>query len=101
VSLSFPSFTWRRNGDGWLLLADNRRCVVPDTEHTGMWRVHWPDGCRSDLTNLTRARDALARFAESEERRQRSWAEEAFRRPPMRQSGAAGTRHRATGGAHA
>jgi hypothetical protein len=88
VSLSFPSFSWRRNGDGWLLLADHRRFgrVVPDTARAGMWCVQWPDGRRSDLTNLSRAKDALARFAESEERRARSWVEEAFRRPPVRRS---------------
>ena len=45
--------------------------VVPDSKYAGMWRVQWSDGRRSDLTNLTRAKDALARFAESEERRER------------------------------
>jgi len=36
-----------------------------------MWRVRWPDGRLSDITNLTRAKDAVACFMETEERRQR------------------------------
>jgi hypothetical protein len=36
-----------------------------------MWRVRWPDGRLSDMTNLTRAKDAVACFMETEERRQR------------------------------
>jgi hypothetical protein len=45
--------------------------VVPDATYPGMWRVRWPDRSLSDLTNLARAKDAAARFMESEERRQR------------------------------
>jgi len=45
--------------------------VVPDSAHRGMWRVRWPDGRLSDMTNLTRAKDAVACFVETEERRQR------------------------------
>jgi hypothetical protein len=45
--------------------------VVPDSAHRGMWRVRWPDGRLSDMTNLTRAKDAVACFMETEERRQR------------------------------
>ena len=45
--------------------------VVPDSAHPGMWRVRWPDGRLSDMTNLTRAKDAVAWFIETEERRQR------------------------------
>jgi hypothetical protein len=44
---------------------------VPDAPHPGMWRVRWPDGRLSDMTNLTRAKDAVACFIETEERRQR------------------------------
>jgi hypothetical protein len=36
-----------------------------------MWRVRWPDGRLSDMTNLSRAKDAVACFMETEERRQR------------------------------
>jgi hypothetical protein len=45
--------------------------VVPDAAHPGMWRARWPDGRLSDMTNLTRAKDAVACFMETEERRQR------------------------------
>ena len=45
--------------------------VVPDIAHRGMTRVRWPDGRLSDMTNLTRAKDAVACFIETEERRQR------------------------------
>ena len=47
------------------------RKPVPDAAHPGMWRVRWPDGRLSDMTNLTRAKDAVACFVESEERRRR------------------------------
>ena len=46
--------------------------LVPDSTHPGMWRVRWPDGRLSDMTNLTRAKDAVACFIETEERRQRA-----------------------------
>jgi hypothetical protein len=45
--------------------------LMPDATHTGMWRVRWPDGRLSDMTNLARAKDAIACFIETEERRQR------------------------------
>jgi hypothetical protein len=45
--------------------------LLPNVTHTGMWRVRWPDGRLSDMTNLTRAKDAVACFMEPEERRQR------------------------------
>jgi hypothetical protein len=45
--------------------------LVPDATHRGMWRVRWPDSRVSDMTNLTRAKDAVACFIESEERRRR------------------------------
>ena len=45
--------------------------VVPDAAHPGMWRVRWPDGRLSDMTNLTRAKDAVTCFIETGERRQR------------------------------
>ena len=45
--------------------------MMPDAARPGMWRVRWPDGRLSDMTNLTRAKDAVACFMETEERRQR------------------------------
>ena len=44
---------------------------MPDAVHPDMWRVRWPDGCLSHMTNLSRAKDAVACFMETEERRQR------------------------------
>jgi hypothetical protein len=52
-------------------LSPRKPKVVPDAAHPGMWRVRWPDGRLSDMTNLTRAKDAVACFMETEERRQR------------------------------
>jgi hypothetical protein len=45
--------------------------VVSDVAHRGMWPVRWPDGRLSDMTNLTRAKDAVACFMETEERHRR------------------------------
>ena len=45
--------------------------LMPDAVHPGIWRVRWPDGRLSDMTNLTRAKDAVTCFIETEERRQR------------------------------
>jgi hypothetical protein len=45
--------------------------LLPDAAHPGMWRVRWPNGCLSDMTNLARAKDAVTCFMETEERRQR------------------------------
>jgi hypothetical protein len=45
--------------------------IEPDAKWSGMWRVRWPDDSLSDMTNLTRAKDAVACFMETEERRQR------------------------------
>jgi hypothetical protein len=52
-------------------LSPRKPKVVPDAAHTGMWRVRWPDGRLSDMTNLTRAKDAITCFIETEERRRR------------------------------
>jgi hypothetical protein len=49
----------------------HRPKVAPDAAHPGMWRVQRPDTRLSDMTNLTRAKDAVACFMETEERRQR------------------------------
>jgi hypothetical protein len=46
--------------------------VVPDAAHPGMWRVRWPHGRLSDMSNLTRAKDAVACFVEAEQCRQRA-----------------------------
>jgi hypothetical protein len=60
-----------RTHRGGCRLSSRKPKVVPDAAHPGMWRVRWPDGSLSDITNLTRAKDAVACFMETEERRQR------------------------------
>ena len=66
---------WPADRGGFALHFERRTkvlvSVVPDTTYAGMWRVRWPDGCLSDMTNLTRAKDAVACFMGTEERRQR------------------------------
>jgi hypothetical protein len=51
---------WRRDGEVWAVRYRNRVLlqVVPDAIHAGMWRVRHPDGRLSDMTSLSRARDA-------------------------------------------
>jgi hypothetical protein len=56
---------------GGCRLSPRKPRVVPDAAHPGMWRVRWPDGRLSDITNLTWAKDAVACFMQTEERRQR------------------------------
>jgi hypothetical protein len=45
--------------------------LEPDANWPGMWRVRWRDGTLSDMVNLTRAKDAIACFLETVERRRR------------------------------
>jgi cytochrome c peroxidase len=45
--------------------------LIPDTAYPDMWRVQWPDGRTSDMANLTRAKDAIACFQETLERKRR------------------------------
>src|SRR5262249_11213587 len=52
-------------------LSPRKPKVVTDAVHPGICRVRWPDGRMSDMTNLTRAKDAITCFIETEERRQR------------------------------
>jgi hypothetical protein len=67
--------------------------VVADAAHTGMWRVRWPDGRVSDMTNLTRAKDAVTFFIETEERRQRGRHSPSDGRLSVK-TGELGARHR-------
>jgi hypothetical protein len=55
-------FEW--HGDV-LLGADRKPLlrIVPDAKWPGMWRVEFPDGRLSDLTNRTRAKDAATLHA--------------------------------------
>jgi hypothetical protein len=49
--------------------------VISDANWPGMYRVRWPDGTLSDMVNLTRAKDAIARIEETAERHKRGAAE--------------------------
>ena len=44
--------------------------VVPDQTYPGMWRIQSKDGKLSDMTNLSRARDAATSMAMAEYDRQ-------------------------------
>ena len=46
--------------------------LQPDPIYLGMWRVRWPDDRLSDIVNLSRAKDGIASFTESAERRLRA-----------------------------
>ena len=60
--------TWRRDRDGWLLLAGRRRFgrVVADQKHKGMWRSVKSYGQPSDMANLSWAKNAVLLAAERE-----------------------------------
>jgi hypothetical protein len=59
--------------------------VAPDARWPGMFRIHWPDGAISDLTNLTRAKDAAVAIAERGPPRRNAddlrWRSEKTRQP--------------------
>jgi hypothetical protein len=62
------ALAWRRDGNGWLLLAKRRRFgrVVPDPEHAGMWRSLKSGGQLSEPANLSWAKNAVLVAAERE-----------------------------------
>jgi hypothetical protein len=50
---------WAREDDAWILLYRRRRMgrVVPDKNHSGMWRSVKVDGILSDTANLCWSKD--------------------------------------------
>lgn len=58
---------WRTDGARHTLHRGNGATVLaalePDAVYPGMWRISFPDGSLSDLTNLTRAKDAAENLA--------------------------------------
>jgi hypothetical protein len=62
------SLAWRRDGDGWLLLAGRRRFgrVLQDGQHAGMWRSVKSARELSDTANLSWAKNAVLVAAECE-----------------------------------
>jgi hypothetical protein len=53
-------FKWRATPEGLALTNRSRviAMVVPDEHYPQMYRVRLPDGWLSDMTNLSRAKDA-------------------------------------------
>ena len=51
--------SWRHDGDAWVLLHPRHRMgrVVPDKDHSGMWRSVKVDGILSDTANLCWSKD--------------------------------------------
>jgi hypothetical protein len=66
--LAIPTLAWRRDGDGWLLLAGRRRLgrVMPDPKHAGMWRSLKSGGRLAEPANLSWAKNAVLIAAERE-----------------------------------
>jgi hypothetical protein len=60
--------------------------VVPDELWAGMWRLRWPDGQVSDLTNIDRAKDAAVAICErgppGRNRRRLHWEIQRSNSPP-------------------
>jgi hypothetical protein len=53
--------SWRAAGDGFVCHLGGRGPLLrlmPDQTYPDMWRIVFPDGRVSDMTNLTRAKDA-------------------------------------------
>jgi hypothetical protein len=55
--------------------------LEPDVKWPGMWRVRWTDGRLSDMTNITRAKDAITCFLETVRRRGRGRQSQLEARP--------------------
>jgi hypothetical protein len=57
LHLKTKDFEWR--GDKLMFGARNTKAkIIPDSMWPGMWRVEYPAGVISDMTNLSRAHDA-------------------------------------------
>jgi hypothetical protein len=74
---------WRSADDGFSLHLERRATpllhVVRDKTYEGMWRIRFADGSLSDMTNLTRAKDAgrcIAQAALNTELRYRQKAQQ-------------------------
>src|SRR5215472_281657 len=68
ASSQLAGLVWRRDGDGWVLLAGRRRFgrVVPDPNHPGMWCSLKSRREQSDIANLSWAKNAVLLAAERE-----------------------------------
>ena len=80
--------TWHRKRDGTLVLCRTGSSamltrIVADRVYTGMWRVRMPSGKLSDMTNLTRAKDAAISLALAILNREQKAQETASEAPPI------------------
>ena len=78
---------WHRKRDGTLVLCRTGSSailaqIVADRVYTGMWRVRMPSGKLSDMTNLTRAKDAAISLALAILNREQKAQEMASEAPP-------------------
>src|SRR5262245_622703 len=78
---------WRRERDGTLVLCRPGSStilarIVGDLVYPGMWRVKMPSGKLSDMTNLTRAKDAAMSLALAILNREQKAQETALEAPP-------------------
>ena len=78
---------WRRERDGTLVLCRARSSailarIVADRVYPSMWRVKMPSGKLSDMTNLTRAKDAAMSLALAILNREQKAQETALEAPP-------------------
>lgn len=62
-----PELSWRNSAEGYALHCEGRSGallhVVPDGKYPNMWRIRSLTGRFSDMTNLSRAKDAAASVA--------------------------------------
>jgi hypothetical protein len=79
--------TWRRERDGSLVLCRTDSStilarIIADRVYSGMWRVKMASGKLSDMTNLTRAKDAAMSLALAILNREQKAQETASEAPP-------------------
>jgi hypothetical protein len=84
--------TWHRERDGTLVLCRTGlrtilARIVPDGVYPGMWRAKMPLGKLSDMTNLTRAKDAAMSIALSILNREQKAQETVSEAPPTAPNG--------------
>lgn len=60
------TLTWYRDGNAYRLVAGRRQLgrVVPDETYSDLWHPVFANGHTGDMTNLSRAKDAVRIAAE-------------------------------------
>jgi hypothetical protein len=84
--------TWHRERDGTLVLCRIGSSailarIVADRVYPGMWRLRMPSAKLSDMTNLTRAKDAATSIALAILNREQKAQETALEAPPTAPNG--------------